>query len=133
VTWPLLIIEDDLDIAENLAEVFLARGFHVRIAGNGDEAIARVRAEGFRPAAIVLDLLMPKMDGVEFLQARRAEPLLASTPVIVLTAQPHGLYGLPDAVFARLSKPTPLAVLIDAVHRAVQGQPPGGTAQRHAG
>jgi CheY-like chemotaxis protein len=123
VPWNLLIVEDDADVAEQLRQVFETRGFHVWSAGNGQEAIDIVHEHGFRPSAVLLDLLMPVMDGVEFLRARRADALFDSVPVIVMTAQPQMLHGVPEPVFTRLTKPIHLAKLLDAVHRACHGQP----------
>jgi CheY-like chemotaxis protein len=130
VSWHLLIIEDDPDIADALAEVFSARGYHVQVVSDGRQALDFVRRTGIRPDAILLDLLMPVMDGVEFLEARAAVPLLAIAPVIVITAQPEMGRGVP--VYARLTKPLLLSELVDTVDRAVHGVPPGGSASRPA-
>jgi CheY-like chemotaxis protein len=126
--WRLLIIEDDEDIADSLAQVFSARGYRVEIASNGQQALDHARAAGARPDAILLDLLMPVMDGPAFLRARSTEPALASTPVIVITAQPTVAEGQP--VYARFAKPLPLKQLVEAVHRACHGSPAGGSSSR---
>jgi CheY-like chemotaxis protein len=127
--WRLLIIEDDEDIADSLSQVFSARGYRVEVAGNGQQALDRARASGDRPDAILLDLLMPVMDGGQFLRARATEPVLASTPVIVITAQPT---PTDDAtpVYARFAKPLPLKQLVEAVYRACHGSPAGGSSIR---
>jgi CheY-like chemotaxis protein len=83
---PVLVVDDDLDIREALTETLQDRGFAVRAAANGREALNLVRALVVPPAMILLDLMMPVMDGYEFLAARKAEPALESIPVAVITA-----------------------------------------------
>jgi CheY-like chemotaxis protein len=116
--WKLLIVEDDEDISETLYDVFADRGYRVWRAGNGREALDIVAREAFRPDVILLDLRMPVMDGVEFLQVRKGVPLVAASRVIVMTAQPKLLDEIESTVFARLSKPTGLDEVLDAVERA---------------
>ncbi len=132
MSWNVLIIEDDEDIADSLSDVLTARGYHVAIAGNGKDALERVRSTGLRPDVILLDLLMPVMDGVGFLEARAAEPLLAAVPVIVITAQPQAGARLAEPVYASLAKPLPLSELLEAVNHAIHGLPPGGSRGRRA-
>lgn len=114
----ILIIEDNEDIAAPLADAFQARGYRVLQARDGSEGFAVVRLEGVRPDVILLDLLMPLMNGFEFLIARGAEPLLADCPVVVMSAQPSEFDGIAGETYERLLKPTPLAAVIDAVQRA---------------
>ena len=118
MAWRLLIVEDDDDVADSLVEVFTTRGYRVSRAHDGQEAFEIVKRLGARPDAILLDLLMPGMDGPAFLEARRAHPLLATVPVIVMTAQPDELARVHETVYARLSKPAPLKVVIDTVYGA---------------
>ena len=122
MSWQLLIIEDDEAIHESLADVFVARGYRVLGASNGAEAFDNVRAHGFRPDAILLDIWMPIMDGLDFLRTRGREPLLAGVPVVVLSVQPPPLTqsGL---VFATFHKPVPVDVIVDAIGRACRREP----------
>lgn len=82
----ILVIDDAADIRE-IAEMSLARvgGFDVVTANGGDEGLRAAR-EG-RPDAILLDVMMPGLDGPETLQRLRAETALAGIPVILLTAK----------------------------------------------
>ncbi len=82
----ILVVDDDFDIREALAEILEDRGFVVTTAANGLEALERLRTMTQPPSAILLDLMMPVMDGYGFLDACRNEPPLASIPVIVITA-----------------------------------------------
>lgn len=125
VPWNLLIVEDDPDICETLDEVFESRGFHVLTASNGRDAIDAVNKHDFRPDAIVLDLMMPIMDGLEFLATRGDEARLAAAQVIVMSARVELLGGFRKDVYAALSKPPDLRRLVDAVEHACQGAPAG--------
>jgi len=86
----ILLVEDDPDIQEvtSLALTSLG-GFAVKVCGSGPEAIAV--APRFRPHLILLDVMMPGMDGLTTLNALRANPDTAASPVVFLTAkvQPH--------------------------------------------
>ena len=80
-----LIVEDDLDTREMLEQFLAIEGFHVETAENGQHALERLGA-GVGACVILLDLMMPVMDGWQFReeQARRAD--LADIPVIVVSA-----------------------------------------------
>ena len=114
----ILIVDDDEDIRELLAELLREEGYRVVTAENGRAALARLRSAEAAPCLILLDLMMPVMNGFEFLEAFRSDPALASIPVAVVTA--HG--GLRDEERAALAvpilaKPVPLPVLLEVVGR----------------
>ena len=67
-----------------MRRLLVGEGWAVTAAGNGREALDRLKSE--RPNLILLDLMMPEMDGFEFLAEFRKTPTFASTPVIVVTA-----------------------------------------------
>jgi two-component system chemotaxis response regulator CheY len=81
----ILLVEDDVDVREALVEALSDRGYAVDTAGDGLVALQVLRG-GKRPGVILLDLMMPRMDGVEFRTAQRADPELANLPVIILSA-----------------------------------------------
>jgi CheY-like chemotaxis protein len=81
------IVDDDRDIRENLGELLREEGFAVEAAWNGAEAMKRLQA-GFRPDVIILDLMMPVMDGATFRSLLKQANELSSIPVIGLTAFP---------------------------------------------
>jgi CheY-like chemotaxis protein len=81
-----LIVDDDVDIREILAETLVETGFDVTTACNGLDALTAVRYMKVRPAVILLDLMMPVMDGYEFLDHRSGDAVLASIPIAILTA-----------------------------------------------
>jgi CheY-like chemotaxis protein len=108
-----LIVDDDRDIRETLGDLLHDEGFDVEAAWNGESALARLQA-GFRPDVIVLDIMMPRMDGLTFRSLQRSHPALASIPVVGLTAFPS-----PDADFECLVKPLRFELLIDKLRSAV--------------
>lgn len=81
---PLMVVEDNREIRRSLRDLFTLEGFDVEEAGNGLEALDRLDA-GVHPSMIVLDLVMPVMDGWEFLRRMQSRPE-RDTPVIVLTS-----------------------------------------------
>jgi CheY-like chemotaxis protein len=85
-----LIVDDDVDIREVLAETLAEVGYGITTACNGREALAALRRMNLRPTVILLDLMMPIMDGYGFLQQRRMDPALASIPLAIVTAG-HGI------------------------------------------
>jgi CheY-like chemotaxis protein len=87
----ILIVEDDFATRESLALVLNAEGYVVAEAADGAAALA-LSHSGLPPQLVILDLLMPGMDGWQFLAARHREPALAAVPVLVLTAA-RGLDG----------------------------------------
>ena len=82
----ILIVEDDRDIRDVLAEILADEGYHVLLAEDGLEGLRRL-AEGPRPALILLDLMMPRMDGFELLATLRHRPGGRRVPVVVVTAK----------------------------------------------
>jgi len=86
----ILIVDDDVDIRELLAELLETHGFDVATAANGREAIDLVRRMTDPPSVILLDLMMPVMDGYGFLEERKKDDTLASIPVAIITAG-HGV------------------------------------------
>jgi CheY-like chemotaxis protein len=87
---PILIVDDDLDIREALSETLEDQGFSVVTAANGLEALALLHTMKIAPSVIMLDLMMPMMDGYGFLDERRKHPELAAIPVTIITAA-HGV------------------------------------------
>ena len=81
----ILVVEDDGDTRQAVVRALGNGGWEVVEAGNGRVALERL-AE-VKPAAVILDLMMPEMDGFEFLDAMRTNPAWAAVPVVVLTAK----------------------------------------------
>ncbi|MDM8564505.1 response regulator [Candidatus Halobeggiatoa sp. HSG11] len=85
VSAPVMIVEDDIVTREMVAGTLEKHGWQVERAENGRIALELVKQKP--PALILLDLMMPEMDGFEFIALLRQEPACASIPVIVLTAK----------------------------------------------
>ena len=81
----ILVVEDDPDIAELIRHYLEKSGHAVQVLGSGGAVLAKVRGE--RPDLIVLDLMLPGLDGLMVCQALRSEPLTAAIPIIMVTAR----------------------------------------------
>jgi CheY-like chemotaxis protein len=82
----ILVIEDNEDIRDIVAESLEVAGYGVWVAANGAIAIGALRESNDLPCLILLDLMMPVMDGAQFLQEMRKDPRLSELPVVVVTA-----------------------------------------------
>jgi len=82
----ILLVEDDSDIRTTLKEVLELEGYEVVPAGNGKEAFDALQVMTEHPCLILLDLMMPIMNGWEFLEAQQAATTLSSIPVVVVSA-----------------------------------------------
>jgi CheY-like chemotaxis protein len=121
----ILVVDDDRDIRETLAEILLHEGYRVELAENGARALELIQ-RGPRPALVLLDLMMPVMSGWEFLELAEHDERLAQIPVVVVSAMPAPLAPT-DArggVKACLHKPLKLDQLLDLVHRYADGEMP---------
>ena len=98
-----LIVDDDAGLRDMMAEFLTLEGFQTWAVANGREALDYLHSS-LAPRVILLDLMMPVMDGWEFLQRRQADPALAGVPVIVLSAFDHARSEEFDAA-AVLKKP----------------------------
>jgi DNA-binding response OmpR family regulator len=81
----ILVVDDDARLTQLLQLVFESRGFGVTIAYNGEQALESLEKE--LPEAILLDLMMPGMSGLEVCKHIRANPRTSNIPVIVITAK----------------------------------------------
>jgi CheY-like chemotaxis protein len=101
----ILIVEDDADIRDALADAMSDAGVEVVVAEDGVDALDRLRT-GPRPAVILLDLRLPRLGGEEFLREMRADPRFEHVPVITMTAGTGSAEG--SDIVARLQKPIDL-------------------------
>jgi len=112
-----LLIEDDYDVRETIAEVLGDEGYQVATAADGERALEQLRA-GLRPMVILLDLMMPGMNGYQFRAEQLADPALAAIPVVILTADRQiddKARELAAAAFLR--KPTQLSDLLSTLRQ----------------
>jgi CheY-like chemotaxis protein len=108
----ILLVEDDRDIREILAASLEDEGFEVMTASNGLEALRVLRTRPTPPDVILLDLMMPVLDGYGFLAERRKDPALASIPVAIVTASQGVDRRQVDTDTAIISKPIDLQRLV---------------------
>ena len=87
----ILIVEDDPLISRMYQTVFQFEGYDVDMGRNGEEGLAKL--EKYIPTLILLDIMMPKMSGIEFLKEMKKSPQMKNIPVVVLT----NLSGMKDA------------------------------------
>ena|SRR5688572_6784974 len=111
-----LVIEDDADMREIERTMLDQAGFRVVLASNGKEGLRLLAKQ--RPCVIVLDLMMPVMDGLTFLAERKKLGLARGVPVVCVTAGGHEMQKHALTLGARecLHKPTDFDELCDRIH-----------------
>lgn len=113
----ILVVDDDPDVRDAISNVLVDEGYQVTSAGNGREALERLHQQ-IRPSLILLDMVMPDMDGWRFRMELKKEPELAAIPVVILSA--HG--NVRDAALALgaadyLRKPLRMESLLEIAER----------------
>lgn len=117
----IIIIEDEPDTAEMYAEMMRISGYQVVKYYGGVQAVAQVAEQ--QPAAVVLDLMMPDLSGLEVLKFMQEEPLLANVPVIIVSAKtlPSDIEeGLEAGAAVYLTKPVSFSDLRLAIERVIE-------------
>jgi CheY-like chemotaxis protein len=123
-----LLVEDDADVREEIADALTRGGYHVVEAAHGGDALEVLRRGGPRPQVILLDWMLPVMDGMTFLTQVASNPRYTGIPVVVLSAV-AGMAKIPTLCVADvLAKPVRVRTLLDALARACQGSPGDGGA-----
>jgi signal transduction histidine kinase len=113
----ILLVEDDSDIRSSLQSILIDEGFSVAACENGQEALSRLGC-ALAPDLIILDLMMPVMDGWQFRIHQKNDPALAQIPVIAISADLSSKAGAVDAA-AYLSKPFEHASLMRTIERVL--------------
>ena len=124
----ILIVDDDNDVRSALSELLQEEGFSVEAAPNGREALARLRTGKVHPAVILLDLMMPGMDGWDFRSEQMRDPKLASVPVVIVSASGFSRESIRTQFgsAAYVEKPIEKDALLGAIRELVRsGAPPG--------
>ena len=110
-----LIVDDDPDIRDSLREVLEDEGYEVATVANGREALDHLKASNPRPCVILLDLMMPVMDGWQFRKEQKQDPEIAGIPLVVITATGKRPVLIDAAEL--VMKPLDLERLLQAVER----------------
>ncbi len=118
---PILIIEDEQDSRIMLATLLRRLGYQTLTARDGVDGLARARQTA--PSIVLLDLHMPYMDGEGFRAEQRADPALASIPVVIVTADPERARARGLDVDDVLSKPIDVDKLTATIERYVGPAP----------
>lgn len=133
----ILVVEDEEDIAELVRYHLEREGFHVRVALNGEDALRWVKEEP--PALIVLDLMLPDIEGTEICRLIRRMPEPYDLPILMLTARGEEIdrvvgfeLGADDYVVKPFS-PRELVLRVKAILRRAEGTRAGGEEQMRAG
>lgn len=112
-----LIVEDSANIRDAMAALLGLRGYQVQVAGNGEEALALLH-DGPLPGIILMDLMMPVMDGWAFLEAKERDPGIAAIPVVVnSTVSTFRPLRNRRALVAVLEKPVDMEQLLGVLER----------------
>jgi two-component system response regulator AtoC len=117
-----LVIDDETNLRESLAELIAGEGFRAAQASNGEEAIDSLRGGGVQPDVIFLDMRMPKLDGLEFLRLIQQEKL-TTAPVIVISAfgdSSKMIEAMRLGAYDYITKPLDADEIIATLHRAVE-------------
>jgi CheY-like chemotaxis protein len=111
-----LIVDDEEAITALLSELVTELGYRSIVANNGQAALAMLRSLPHPPDLILTDVMMPKMGGVEFVEAARVLPKLRQVPVVMMTAAPAAVQdGLSDALIAKPFELSQLILLIQSL------------------
>ena len=116
-----LVIDDDRAIVDMVQLSLLLDGYDVSTAGNGEEGLAVARE--VRPNVVVLDVMMPGMDGLTVARHMRADPLLARIPIVIATARVSATEqraGWQEGIDSYVTKPFDIEVLHAEIERVVR-------------
>lgn len=108
-----LVVDDDLDILEAICDILEVERYRVARARNGAEALQRVEEE--RPSVILLDLMMPVMDGVTFAHALHQRPAVRDIPILVISADGNPQRAATIGARGYLAKPFDIDALLGHV------------------
>ena len=130
----ILVADDEPTLLRLLEFVLVRQGHRLLTAANGEEALALVHRE--RPDLVVLDIMMPRMDGYSVAEAIRADPVSAGTPIIMLSARTQDediARGVAVGVDTYLTKPFAPELFIKVVAAHLDGAPMPETVRAGSG
>lgn len=114
---PVLIVDDDEDIRQILADILRSEGYDTALAADGKEALEYLERHT-PPCAILLDLMMPVMDGWEFSRLARMDPRFVSIPIVVMSAHVNARQASSTlSAYSFLEKPLDMDRLLGLVQK----------------
>ena len=122
-----LVVDDEIHIVKVIEFNLKKRGYVVETAGNGREALEKVKS--FGPQIVLLDWMMPEMDGLETSRHLRDDPETADIPVIMLTAKGQEIdreRGLSGGATRYMTKPFSPKELLAMIEKILAGEAPAG-------
>ncbi|HXJ23917.1 MAG TPA: response regulator [Polyangia bacterium] len=123
----ILLVDDDPDLRQCLVDILEDEGFVTQTAGTGREALALLQSPHL-PSLILLDLMMPELNGWQFYERQQSDPRLAPIPVLVVTANRGTSAGIPPGSDV-LWKPFSAESVLNKVHGLIA--PTSGPAPPH--
>ncbi len=108
-----IIIEDEPAIREMMQQILENAGYEVSTAAEGAAGLAQLRASTLKPCVILLDIMMPGVNGWDFLDAQRGDPSISHIPVVICSAYRESAKAIHPAAF--LEKPVQKEALLSAV------------------
>jgi CheY-like chemotaxis protein len=117
---PVLVIEDDTEIREALSDILSSEGYTVHTANNGQEGLDYLKTQRQKPGIIILDLMMPIMDGWHFRNHQLQDPDLAKIPVVIITADGNASQKAKAMnATAGLKKPIDLDEFLETIQKSI--------------
>src|SRR5258708_3470752 len=118
-----LVVDDDETIRESLADLLTDEGYHIVTATNGAEALDKLRGPArAHPCLILLDLMMPVMNGQQFYDEKQRDPELTSIPVVVISADANIKQKAIPFGGEFLAKPVRIETILEAIARHCPGR-----------
>ena len=111
--FPVLIVDDDPDVRRMIQLLLTTSGYETMSAANGAEALQRIRE--CRPCVVLLDMMMPVMDGFEFRRLQLSDPRISDVPVICLTGHYEPIQVTAQLNAPCLQKPPFFPQILDAI------------------
>lgn len=114
-----LVVDDEFDLANTLRAILEAEGYRAETCSDGREALDRLRSDApaSKPDLVIMDVMMPRVSGLEVLRAMRQSPDLDGVPVILMSAMTPSVSRDEYRWQAFLRKPFTLQAVVKAVHQ----------------
>ncbi len=115
-----LVVDDDPAILEICSDLLETEGYSVMVATNGRQALEQIETD--RPAAVLMDIMMPVLDGVTTCRQMKADPHLARIPVVLMSARTNLNRANQELICADalVAKPFDIDHLLNTIHSLVQ-------------